>query len=72
MRDGQRRITRLSEVVGMEGDIITMQDLFWFEFEGEDEHGRLMGTFKSTGLRPKFTAQAEYYGLDRPLLEAVG
>jgi pilus assembly protein CpaF len=71
MRDGKRRITRISEVVGMEGDIITMQDLFWFEFEGEDEHGRLKGTFKSTGLRPKFTEQAEYYGLDRPLLEQM-
>ena len=71
MRDGQRRITQISEVVGMEGDIITMQDLFWFEFEGEDEHGNLKGTFKSTGLRPKFTEQAEYYGLDRPLLEQM-
>ena len=71
MRDGKRRITQISEVVGMEGDIITMQDLFWFEFEGEDEHGNLKATFKSTGLRPKFTDQAEYYGLDRPLLEQM-
>ncbi len=72
MRDGKRRITQISEVVGMEGEIITMQDLFCFEFEGEDAHGNLKGSFKSTGLRPKFTEQAEYYGLDRPLLEAVG
>jgi pilus assembly protein CpaF len=71
MRDGMRRITRISEVVGMEGDIMTTQDLFWFEFEGEDEHGKLKGSFKCTGLRPHFTARAEYFGLDRTLLEQM-
>ena len=71
MRDGIRRITHLMEVVGMEGDIITTQDLFVFEYEGDDADGRLRGTFKSSGLRPHFTPKAAYFGLERPLLEAI-
>ena len=71
MRDGIRRITYITEVVGMEGEVITTQDLFKFEFEGEDEDGRLFGSFKSSGLRPNFAPRAEYYGLDRALMEAV-
>ncbi len=71
MRDGIRRITYITEVVGMEGEVITTQDLFRFEFEGEDENGRLFGTFRSTGLRPHFTPRAEYHGLDRALMDAV-
>ncbi len=71
MRDGVRRVTNVTEVVGMEGDIITTQDLFSFEFEGEDHDGNLFGTFKSSGLRPAFTAKASYFGLERSLLEAI-
>ena len=71
MRDGMRRITRLTEVVGMEGEIITTQDLFWYEFKGEDRAGKLAGEFRCSGLRPHFTPRAEYFGLDRALLEAV-
>ena len=71
MRDGIRRITYISEVVGMEGEVITTQDLFNFEFEGEDANGRLFGTFKPSGLRPNFLQRAEYFGLDRALMDAV-
>jgi pilus assembly protein CpaF len=71
MRDGMRRVTHVMEVVGMEGDVITTQDLFTFEFEGEGTDGMLRGNFKSSGLRPHFTAKAEYFGLDRALLEAM-
>jgi pilus assembly protein CpaF len=71
MRDGVRRVTHITEVVGMEGEVITTQDLFTFEFKGEDASGRLYGEFRSSGLRPHFTARAEYYGLDRPLLAAI-
>ena len=54
-RDGSRRITHLTEVVGMEGEIITLQDLFLFDSSmGLDENGRSLGTLKSTGIRPKF------------------
>ena len=72
MRDGARRITSITEVVGMEGEIITTQDLFTFQYEGEGTDGKLKGSFKSSGLRPHFTPRAEYYGLDRALLEAIG
>jgi pilus assembly protein CpaF len=55
----------------MEGDVITTQDLFLYQFEGEDKDGILQGSFQSTGIRPAFLPKAEYYGLDRTLLEAL-
>ena len=72
MRDGNRRIIAVTEVVGMEGEIITTQDLFTYQYEGEGVDGKLKGTFKSSGLRPHFMPKAEYYGLDRALMEAMG
>ncbi len=72
MRDGMRRITHVTEVVGMEGDIVTTQDLFTFNFKGEDEHGNLTGEFKSTGLRPYFFPKAEYFSLGKHLMDAMG
>ena len=71
MRDGIRRVTHVSEVVGMEGDVIITQDLFTFVFQGEDENGRLIGEFKSSGLRPNFVSQAAYFGLEKALLELI-
>jgi len=71
MRDGVRRVQAVTEVVGMEGDVITTQDLFVFEFEGEDDNGKLRGKFRSTGVRPHFLPKAEYFGLQRALLEAM-
>jgi pilus assembly protein CpaF len=71
MRDGARRVTHIVEVVGMEGDIITTQELFSYQFQGETGEGRLRGTFQSTGIRPAFLSRAEYFGLDRALLEAI-
>ena len=71
MRDGVRRITYVSEVVGMEEDVITMQDLFWYEYQGEDKGGRLIGEFKSSGLRPHFAPRAAYFGLDKMLIGAM-
>jgi pilus assembly protein CpaF len=71
MRDGIRRITHVTEVLGMEGEVIITQDLYTYVFQGEDEHGKLIGEFKSSGLRPNFTRQAAYFGLDKALLELV-
>ncbi len=71
MRDGVRRITQITEVIGMEGDVITTQDLFHFEVEGEGLDGRLTGRFVSSGLRPHFMPKAAYFGLDKPLLEIM-
>jgi pilus assembly protein CpaF len=71
MRDGVRRVTHLMEVVGMEGDIITTQELFSFQFLGENSDGKLRGMFQPSGIRPAFLPRAEYFGLDRTLLEAI-
>jgi pilus assembly protein CpaF len=71
MRDGSRKITHISEVAGMEGEVITMQDLFVCEVLGEDENDKLLVDFKSTGLRPVFMAKAAYYGLDKELMELL-
>jgi len=71
LRDGSRRITHVTEVVGMEGDVIVMQDLFVYEFVGEDERGRVLGRHRATGLRPRFVEKARYFGLERELLAAV-
>jgi pilus assembly protein CpaF len=55
LKDGTRRITHITEVTGMEGEIITLQDIFMFDFRaGMDEHGSYRGELKSTGLRPHF------------------
>ena len=71
MRDGMRRVTHVVEVVGMEGDVITTQDLYTFEFEGEDPTGLIKGQFRSSGLRPYFLPKAAYFGLDRSLMEIL-
>jgi pilus assembly protein CpaF len=63
-KDGSRRITHVTEVVGMEGDIITLQDLFTFDHSmGLDEHGRSLGTLRSTGIRPKFIEKLRELGI---------
>ncbi len=72
MRDGMRRVTHVEEIVGMEGEIITTQNLFTYEFQGEGKDGLLLGSYKSSGLRPHFTPKAAYFSLDKPLLEAMG
>ena len=72
MRDGVRRVTHITEVMGMEGEVIITQDLFTYEFKGESVDGKLNGTFKSSGLRPHFLPRAAYYGLDKVLMEAMG
>jgi len=71
MRDGIRRITQIMEVVGMEGDVITTQDLFHYEVDGETPDGKLTGRFVSSGLRPHFMPKAAYFGLDKALMETV-
>jgi pilus assembly protein CpaF len=71
MRDGMRRITSITEVTGMEGDVIVTQELFSFQFEGENAQGVLVGSHRSSGLRPHFTPKAEYFNLDKALLEVI-
>ena len=71
MRDGSRRITYISEIMGMEGDVIAMQDLFTCDVTGELPDGRLTVEFHNSGLRPHCAAKAAYYGLEKELLEAM-
>jgi pilus assembly protein CpaF len=72
MRDGSRRITHITEVMGLEGETIVTQDILLYEIEGEDEHGRIIGRHVSTGVgRPRFWERARYYGLERELAAAL-
>lgn len=64
--DGSRRITSISEVVGMEGDVITLQDIFVFEKRGVDPKGKVIGEHRSTGIRPKFSEKLELAGIEVP------
>ncbi|HKQ94515.1 MAG TPA: CpaF family protein [Aestuariivirgaceae bacterium] len=72
LRDGSRRITHVTEVIGMEGDVIITQDLFVYEVMGEDAHGKILGRHRSTGIaRPHFWDRARYYGEERRLADAL-
>jgi pilus assembly protein CpaF len=62
--DGSRKILQISEIVGMEGDVITMQDIFMFERIGVGENEKVLGEFKATGIRPKFADRLKAYGVD--------
>jgi pilus assembly protein CpaF len=66
LSDGSRKITSISEITGMEGDIITLQDIFIFEKTGIDENGKVMGRFRATGIRPQFTEKLILAGIDVP------
>ncbi|MCE3006399.1 MAG: CpaF family protein [Alphaproteobacteria bacterium] len=72
MRDGHRRVTHISEVVGIEGDIITMQELFTFQTKGEDKDGKLVGEFRWSGIMPRFLRRVAYYGESEHLAKALG
>ncbi len=72
LRDGSRKITHITEVVGMEGDTIITQDLFVYELGGEDANGNLIGRHRSTGIgRPKMWDRARYYGEEKRLAAAL-
>jgi pilus assembly protein CpaF len=72
LRDGSRRITHITEVMGLEGDVIITQDLFLYDLLGEDEKGNLIGVHRSTGIgRPKFWERARYYGEEKRLAAAL-
>jgi pilus assembly protein CpaF len=67
LRDGSRRVIHISEVNGMESDIITLQEIFTFDFAaGRDETGRYLGHAVPTGIRPRFTERLLDVGIDLP------
>ncbi len=72
MRDGQRRITHVSEIVGMEGEVVTMNDIFLFEYVGDDANGRIHGRWVPSGIRPSFSDRLEYFGLMEAWMAAIG
>ena len=72
LRDGSRRIINITEVMGLEGDTIVLQDVLTYEVEGEDADGKLIGAHKGTGIgRPKFWERARYYNLEKDLADAL-
>ena len=72
LRDGSRRITHISEVLGMEGDVIVTQDIFLYDILGEDQNGNLLGRHRSTGItKPMFTERARYFNEEPNLVEAL-
>lgn len=69
LRDGTRRVTKITEVQGMQGDVVTLQDIFVFDYDaGADEHGRFLGRLRPTGLRPGFAERLSQEGVTLPPL----
>ena len=68
LTDGTRRITSISEITGMEGDTVSMQDIFLFERTGMDADGKVMGRFRATGIRPRFAERLRAYGMQLPAI----
>jgi pilus assembly protein CpaF len=72
LRDGSRKITHITDVIGLEGEVVILQDLFIHEILGEDVSGRLLGRHRSTGIvRPRFWEKACYFGEENRLAEAL-
>ena len=66
LSDGSRKVIQLSEITGMEGEVITMQDIFVFDTAGIGEDGKVLGMLKPTGIRPKFAEKLEVSGIILP------
>ena len=66
LSDGTRRVTSISEITGMEGETITMQEVFTYERKGIDKDGRVIGRFRPTGVRPRFAERLKIYGMQLP------
>lgn len=66
MSDGSRKVVSVQEVSGMEGDVVTMQEIFTFEQTGIDQHGKVKGRFRATGIRPKFAEKFQAMGIQIP------
>lgn len=66
LADGRRRVLSLSEITGMEGETISMQEIFRYRLMGRDDSGNVLGQFEATGIRPKFLAEAAAHGIEMP------
>jgi pilus assembly protein CpaF len=73
LRDGSRRITHVTEILGMEGDVPITQDLFVYDIQGEDDNGKIIGRHRPTGIgHPRCWDRARYYGEEKNLAAALG
>jgi len=72
LRDGSRKIIAITEVIGLEGDVIVTQDVMRYEITGEDKDGKLTGSHRGTGVgRPRFWERAKYFNLEADLAQAL-
>jgi pilus assembly protein CpaF len=71
MRDGVRRVTQISDICGMEGDVVTMNDVVAFQFDSEDQNGKIVGHYRPSHARPSFEARLTYFGLENAWMEAA-
>jgi pilus assembly protein CpaF len=72
LRDGSRRIMGITEVLGLEGDTIVLQDVLKYEIDGEDDNGKIIGRHRGMGIgRPRFWERAQYYNMERELADAL-
>ena len=71
MRDGVRRVTQVTEVIGLEGDTVTLNDIFQYEFESESKEGEIRGHYRVSRMRPGFMQRLTYFGLERAWLGAL-
>ena len=67
LADGRRKLISVQEITGMEGDIITLQEIFSFQQKGLDENGKVKGVFRFHGIRPKFIDRFKAFGIDLPV-----
>jgi pilus assembly protein CpaF len=66
LTDGSRRVVSVSEITGMEGEVLQMQEIYRYLKESTDERGRIHGSFRATGMRPLFLADLKHVGIDLP------
>jgi pilus assembly protein CpaF len=71
MRDGVRRVTQVTEVIGLEGDVVILNDVFQYEFDSESADGVLLGHYRVSRVRPSFAQRLSYYGMERAWLAAL-
>ena len=70
-RDGGRRVTQVTEIAGVEGDVVLLNDIFQFQMTGEDANGRIKGIYKVSKARPTFISRLNYFGLDEKWMQAL-
>ena len=66
LSDGTRKITQINEITGMEGDVVTMQDIFTFDRQGTAEGGKVLGRYAASGIRPRFSDKFKAWGISLP------